>query len=108
MKRMFTALAVASAVMASANSAMAFDCTNQFSAAEDAIKTATGAMNKISDKQAKGTVHTLIDDAKMLLNSAKHNHENPAAGKYDHARSMAKAGAAKAAARAATVLAGKV
>ena len=90
-----------------AQGAWAFDCPNRFAAAEAAITDATAAMNKVSDATAKGLVHTFIDDAKMMLHSAKHNHAKPAAGKYDHTRAMAKANAAEGYARAATVLAGK-
>jgi hypothetical protein len=64
-------------------------------------------MNKMSDATAKGLVHTLIDDAKMSLNGGKHNHAKPAAGKYDHARAIAKANAAEGYARAAAQLAVK-
>ncbi len=64
-------------------------------------------MTKVSDATAKGLVHSLIDDAKMMLHSAKHNHEKPAAGKFDHARAMAKANAAEGYARAALVFANK-
>ena len=42
----------------------------------------------------KKVSHTLIDEAKMLLAGAKHNHAKPAAEKYDHARSIAKADSA--------------
>ncbi len=44
-----------------------------------AIEEATSAMNEMSDAGAKGLVHTFIDDAKMLLGGAKHNHAKPAA-----------------------------
>lgn len=74
--------------------AWAFDCGNQFAAAE-----ATTAMDKMSDATAKGLVHTFIDDAKMLLHSGKHNYEKPAAGKEDHARDIAKANCPKCKAR---------
>ena len=50
-------------------------------------------------------INTLIDDAKMLLHSGKHNHEKPAAG--DHARAIAKARAAIGYAEAAEILARK-
>ena len=62
-------------------------------------------MKAIPDKGKAGLVHTLIDDANTLLHSAKHNHEKPAAGTYDHARSLAKADSAKAYAEAAEALA---
>ena len=59
----------------------------------------------MSDKGKAGLVHTLLDDAKMLLHSAKHNHEKPAAGTLDHARALAKADSAKSYAEAAETLA---
>ena len=48
-------------------------------------------------------VHALLDDAKMLLAGAKHNHEKPQ-GAYDHGRSVAKATSASAYAEAADML----
>ena len=74
-------------------------------AAEAAIADAKSAMDAMSDATAKGLVHTFIDDAEMLLHSAKHDHEKLAAGKYDHARAIAKA--AEGYAEAALILAGK-
>ena len=65
-----------------------------------AIDSATTTMKTMSEKSNANLVHTLLDDAKMLLHSAKHNHENSAAGTYDHARSLAKADSAKAYAEA--------
>jgi len=62
-------------------------------------------MKAMPDQDKAGLVHTLLDDAKMLLNSARHHHEKPAAGAYDHARSLAKADSAKAYAKAAEALA---
>ena len=79
--------------------------TGYFKVAQAAIDGATNAMKAMSDKGKAGLVHTLIDDAKTLLHSAKHNHEKPAAGNYDHARSLAKADSAKAYAEAAEALA---
>jgi hypothetical protein len=83
----------------------AFSCPNHFTQAQAAIDSATMAMEAMTDKTRAGLVHTLLDDAKMLLHSAKHNHEKPAAGGYDHARSLAKADSAKAYADAAKALA---
>jgi hypothetical protein len=83
----------------------AFSCPNHFVEAQAAIDNATTAMKAMSDKSKAGLVHTLLDDAKMLLQSAKHHHEKPAAGNYDHARSLAKADSAKAYAEAAEALA---
>jgi hypothetical protein len=44
----------------------------------------------------------LIDDAKMLLGSAEHNHAKPQ-NEYDHARAIGKAEAAKGYAEAALI-----
>lgn len=48
-------------------------------------------------------VHALIDDARMLLGAARHDHEEPQ-GPFDHARAFAKADAALGHARAAEIL----
>ncbi len=85
--------------------AWAFTCPVDFQAGDAAIAQATAAMKAMSDKQKMGLVHTLIDDAKMLLASGKHNHENPAAGTLDHGRAIAKARAAVGYAQAAEILA---
>ena len=105
MKKLFAGGIFFLALLALSPGAWAFDCGNRFAAAEAAIADATAAMNAMSGGGAKGLVHTLIDDAKMMLHSAKHNHEHPAAGKYDHARAIAKASAATGYAEAATILA---
>ncbi len=107
MRNALVGIAIFLPVLVRAQTAWVFDCGNRFAAAETAIAGATAAMNKMSDAKAKGIVHTLIDDAKMMLHSGKHNHEKPAAGKYDHARTMAKANAAEGYAKAAAVLASK-
>jgi len=94
-------------VLSFATPALAFDCGNSFKAAEAAITTATEAMKKMSKGVNKGLTHTLIDDAKTLLTSGKHNHKKPAAGAFDHARAVAKSRSAKAYAEAAIILASK-
>lgn len=48
-------------------------------------------------------VHALLDDARMLLDAARRNHEQPG-GPYDHARAFAKADAALGHARAAQIV----
>ena len=93
------------AISGLASSAWAFNCPVHFQAAQSSIDIAVSAMEAVSDKTKKGLVHTLIDDAKTFLHSAKHNHEKPAAGGYDHARSLAKADSAIAYAKAAETLA---
>ena len=87
--------------------AYAFNCPTDFGEAEAAIAAATSALNAMPAGEMKGLVHTLIDDAKMLLHSAEHNHQKPAAGGYDHARAIAKARAAIGYAQAAEILASK-
>ena len=87
-----------------ASTSWAFSCPGNFKAAQAAIDSATKAMKAMSDMGKMGYVHTLIDDAKMLLGSGKHNHEHPTAGGYDHARAVAKADAAKGYAQAAETL----
>ncbi len=84
--------------------ASAFGCPKSFEKAQDAIDQAALVMAKLP-KDKQGLVHTLIDDAKMLLASARHNHKKPAAGRYDHARAIAKADAALGYARGALLFA---
>ena len=78
-----------------ASTSWAFSCPGNFNAAQAAIDSATTTMNAMSDKGKQGYVHTLIDDAKMLLQSGKHNHAKPRAGGYDHARAAASAPVAR-------------
>lgn len=106
MYRSILGIVAAGAIMISGAPAQAFDCGNSFAGAQGAIDQATAAMKAMPDGEKKGLVHTLLDDAKTLLQSAKHNHEKPAAGAYDHARSVAKARSAKGYAEAAQILAG--
>ncbi len=86
-------------------SAWAFACPVSFQAADEAIAQATTAMKAMSDKDQMGLVHTLIDDAKMLLAGGKHNHEKSAAGALHHARAIATARAAAGSAQAAEIMA---
>ena len=51
------------------------------------------SMARSGMKAEMALIHALLDDAKMHLVSARHNHEKPQ-GRYDHARSIAKADAA--------------
>lgn len=91
-------------VILSAPLAFAFECSRHIDAAQDAIDLAAAAMAKLP-KAKQGLVHTLVDDAKMLLESGKHNCAKPAAGDYDLARGVAKAKSARAYAEAAQKLA---
>ncbi len=87
--------------------AQAFECPKHFAAAQALIDKVTGDMggdmSKQMPKDQMALVHALLDDAKTWLGSAKHNHEKPQ-GAYDHARAIAKAGAALGHARAADIL----
>ena len=69
-------------------SAQAFECPKHFKEAQAAIDKATAAVKKLSGR-AKAEVHMVLDDSKMFLVGAKHNHEKPQ-GKMDHAWAIAK------------------
>lgn len=84
----------------------AFECPKHFEEAQAAIDKVTDdmqGMEQMMDKSQMALVHALLDDAKMLLEGAKHNHEKPQ-GAYDHARAIAKADAARGYAVAADIL----
>ncbi len=86
--------------------AQAFECPKHFAEAQVAIDKAAADMKAMEGKISKekmALVHALLDDAKMALAGAKHNHEKPR-GAYDHARAIAKADAALGSARAAGML----
>ena len=88
------------------STANAFGCPNSIAEAQATIDKVTKDMKGMKGKMSKSEhalVHALLDDAKMHLAGAKHNHEKPQ-GKYDHARAIAKAGAAKGYADAADIL----
>ena len=69
----------------------------------DALGDSAERMAEMMDKGDMALVHALLDDAKMLLAGAQHNHEKPQ-GPYDHARAIAKADAALGYAQAADML----
>jgi hypothetical protein len=88
------------------NAASAFECPKHFAAAQALIDKVTEDMKSMKGKTSKedhALVHALLDDAKMILAGAKHNHEKPQ-GAYDHARAIAKADAARGSALAADLL----
>ena len=91
-------VSVAVALQFMPKSAQAFECPKHFTAAQELIDKVKGDMKgDMSKKMAKADmalVHALLDDAKMVLVSARHNHEKPQ-GAYDHARAIAKADAAR-------------
>ncbi len=82
--------------------AQAFECPKHFEAAEDAIDAANDAMIGLKTDLHMIRGHMLLDDAKMLLSSAEHNHAKPQ-NEFDHARAIAKAEAAKGHAEAALI-----
>ncbi len=82
--------------------AQAFECPKHFEAAEDAIDAANDAMIGLKTDLHMIRGHMLLDDAKMLLGSAEHNHAKPQ-NEYDHARAIGKAEAAKGYAEAALI-----
>ncbi len=82
--------------------AQAFECPKHFEAAQDAIDAANDAMIGLKTDIHMIRGHMLLDDAKMLLSAAEHNHAKPQ-NKYDHARAIAKANTAKGYAMAAEI-----
>jgi hypothetical protein len=82
--------------------ATAFECPKHFTKAQAAIDKVVGDMKgEMSKSMARAgmkadmaLVHAMLDDAKMRLASARHNHTKPQ-GRYDHARAIAKADAAQ-------------
>ncbi len=82
--------------------AQAFECPKHIEAAEDATDAANDAMIGLKTDNHMRRGHMLLDDAKMLLVSAEHNHKKPQ-NEFDHARSIAKADAAKGSAMAALI-----
>ncbi len=89
-------------ILLTPRTAQAFECPKHFAAAEDAIDAANDAMIGLKTDLHMIRGHMLLDDAKMLLSSAKHNHEKPQ-NEFDHARAIAKADAAKGHAEAALI-----
>jgi len=93
------------ALLPSIGAAQAIDCQTHIAAAQ-------GAIDKVSDDM-KGMeslpkdqllyVHTLVADARMLLDGAHHDCDQPQAD-YDRARAIAKAEAARGSAEAADIL----
>ena len=104
--RLLLCVFAAAAVLQMPLSVGAFECPKHFKEAQAAIDKVKGDMKgmaKTMSKSDMALVHALLDDAKMLLAGAKHNHEKPQ-GKYDHARAIAKADAARGSAVASDIL----
>lgn len=86
--------------------ALAFECPRHMDEAQqqiDKVMADMEGMEAMMSPEDMMLVHTLLDDAKMLLEAARHNHERPQ-GAYDHARAIAKAEAARGFALAADIL----
>lgn len=104
--RFSRATIVASVVYLVPLGAQAFECPKHFDDAQaviDKVQADMKGMKGQMSKEEHALVHALLDDAKMRLAGAKHNHEKPQ-GAYDHARAIAKADAALGYARAADML----
>ena len=100
------AIAAFGAALFATPCAFAFECPQHFAEAQAAIDKVAEDMKGMSENVSKADhalVHSLLDDAKMLLAGAHHNHEKPQ-GAYDHARAIAKADSALGYARAADIL----
>ena len=106
-KRLLMASAATLMFLAPWGAAQAFECPKHFAAAQAAIDKVLGDMggdmSKQMPKEQMALVHSFIDDAKMILAGAKHNHEKPQ-GMYDHARAIAKADTALGYATASDIL----
>ena len=104
---LMSAVSLAVALQFMPSGAQAFGCPKAIAAAQAAIDKVKGDMKgDMSKRMAKADmaqVHMLLDDAKMMLAGAKHNHEKPQ-GRLDHARAIAKADSARGYAVAADVL----
>ena len=86
------------------HTANAFECPKHFAAAQAAIDNVLESMKGMEgmDQKDMASLHSLIDDAKMILTGAIHNHEKPQ-GAFDHARAIAKAKTALAFAESAEI-----
>jgi len=97
-KRLLTASTATLLLLLPWGAAQAFECPKHFAGAQAAIDKVTGDMkgdmSKKMRKEDMALVHALLDDAKSRLASAKHNHQKPQ-GRFDHARAIAKAEAAR-------------
>ena len=105
-KRLLMATAAALMFLLPWGAAQAFECPKHFAEAQAAIDKVSedmkGDMSKMMRKEDMALVHALLDDAKTRLSSAMHNHDKPQ-GRFDHARAIAKADAARGYATAADI-----
>jgi hypothetical protein len=100
-----TVLFVVTILPSPAGAQAALDCAKPVQQAQQAIDKVSEDM-KGMDKMPKDQlvqIHALLDDAKMLLDGARHNCDKPQAD-YDLARAIARAEAARGSADAADML----
>jgi hypothetical protein len=99
------ASAVLVALLPQSIQAQGLECAKHLQDAQTAIEKVTEDMKGMEQmpKDQLLQVHTLLDDAKMLLEGARHNCDKPQAD-YDLARGIAKADAARGYATAADIL----
>jgi hypothetical protein len=108
---MMTRLALALAVLAAmtvprpAAAQQGLDCAKPVQQAQQAIDKVSEDMKGMEKmpKDQLAEIHSLLDDAKMLLDGARHNCDKPQSD-YDLARAIAKAEAARGSANAADML----
>ena len=100
--RWLLAVFTAALILPTSWAAQAFECPKHFEAAQDVIDAANDSMIGLKTDLHMKRGHMLLDDAKMLLGSAEHNHKKPQ-NEFDHARAIAKADAAKGHAAAALI-----
>lgn len=84
----------------------ATECPKHFADVQSLIDRVSAGVDRVRDRlpwDRAELVHALLDDARMLLDAARRNHEQPG-GAYDHARAYAKADAALGHARAAQIV----
>ncbi len=84
----------------------AFACPKHFADVQALIDRVSTGLDRARDRlpfDSVELVYALLDDARMLLDAARRNHEQPI-GRYDHARAYAKADAALGHARAAQIV----
>lgn len=84
----------------------AAECPKHLADVQALINTVVAGADRARDRMPPdraALVHALLDDARMLLEAARQNHERPQ-GPYDHARAFAKADVALGHARAAQIV----
>ncbi len=105
-KRLLALCAIAGAIHQLPATARAFECPQHFAEAQTAINKVKRDMERMETKMPHSDiafVHSLLDDAHMLLGGARHNHSK-SNGYHDHTRAIVKAETARGYALAAEIL----